>query len=193
MSPQPPADPSRRSLLCTALGAGAVVVGATLLAPPLVVLVAPALEPRDEEASGGASRWVDVGPAGRFEVGAPPRRVVLRAERRDAWRVESGVTLGTIWVQRPAPTTFLVHSAACTHLGCAVDFRDAGFVCPCHGARFAPDGSLAPLPDGTPNPAPRALDVLAWRVEEGHDHLHVAWQRFALNVADKLPAGGGDA
>jgi Rieske Fe-S protein len=192
MSEPTPPDPARRSLLCAALGAGAAAVGVALLTPPLVVLVAPAVEPGPGR-EGDGLRWIDLGPAARFGVGAAPRRVVLRTDRRDAWRVETGVALGTIWVQRPKTDTFLIHSATCTHLGCAVDFREAAFICPCHGARFAADGGLAPMPDGAPNPAPRGLDALAWRLVAGVDHLEVAWQRFALNVPDQRPVGGGAA
>jgi Rieske Fe-S protein len=35
-------------------------------------------------------------------------------------------------------------SARCTHLGCLVAFNRAeqAWECPCHGSRFAPDGSI---------------------------------------------------
>jgi glycine/D-amino acid oxidase-like deaminating enzyme/nitrite reductase/ring-hydroxylating ferredoxin subunit len=44
-------------------------------------------------------------------------------------------------------------SARCTHLGCIVHFNDAerAWECPCHGSRFAPDGSVIQ------GPANRAL------------------------------------
>jgi Rieske Fe-S protein len=196
MSEPTPEPQTRRSLLCAALGAGAAAVGAALLAPPLVVLVAPLVDTPSTPDATSATRWVDVGPASLFPVGTSPRRVILRAERRDAWRVEPGVALGTIWVQRPHPSSFLIHSAACTHLGCAVDFRDALFVCPCHGARFSPDGALAPLPDGAPNPAPRPLDALEWRLNGGDTpsgRLLVAWRRFEPNIPEQRPVGGGAA
>ena len=45
-------------------------------------------------------------------------------------------------------------STVCTHLGCIVKPREAGFECPCHGSRFAADGSVLK------GPAPRALPWL---------------------------------
>lgn len=45
-------------------------------------------------------------------------------------------------------------SIVCTHLGCIVKPTPEGFQCPCHGSRFAKDGSV------TKGPAPRALNWL---------------------------------
>jgi Rieske Fe-S protein len=42
-------------------------------------------------------------------------------------------------------------SSGCTHLGCIVNSLAEGFECPCHGSRFAADGSVLK------GPAPRAL------------------------------------
>lgn len=41
-------------------------------------------------------------------------------------------------------------SIVCTHLGCIVKPTTAGFECPCHGSRFAADGTVT----GGPAPAP---------------------------------------
>ncbi len=46
-------------------------------------------------------------------------------------------------------------SLICTHLGCVVKQSAAGFDCPCHGSKFAPDGAV------TKGPAPKALPWLA--------------------------------
>jgi nitrite reductase/ring-hydroxylating ferredoxin subunit len=42
-------------------------------------------------------------------------------------------------------------SLICTHLGCIVNPAPGGFDCPCHGSRFAADGTVLK------GPAPRAL------------------------------------
>lgn len=180
-----PATDARRAFLCKALGAGAAVLGAAALAPPLVVLVSPAFE---GDAEGPA--WVDLGPAAIFEVGAAPRRVVLRADRREAWLARRDAPLGTVYVQRTGDATFLVHSSICTHLGCAVAVSADGFRCPCHGATFARDGALT-TEEGRRNPAPRPLDTLASRIDAATGHLHVEWVRFELNVPEKRPLGQG--
>ncbi len=46
-------------------------------------------------------------------------------------------------------------SRVCTHLGCLVKTEADGFSCPCHGSRFALDGSVVK------GPAPKALPWLA--------------------------------
>ncbi len=50
---------------------------------------------------------------------------------------------------------FIVLSAVCTHLGCAVrsDPDHPGFFCPCHGSRFRPDGT------NYAGPAPKPLEA----------------------------------
>ena len=52
-------------------------------------------------------------------------------------------------------------STVCTHLGCIVKQSATGFDCPCHGSRFAPDGSVIR------GPAPKALPWLAVSVAGG--------------------------
>ena len=46
-------------------------------------------------------------------------------------------------------------SLICTHLGCVVDKKGDGYLCPCHGSVFDAQGNV------TGGPAPRALAWLA--------------------------------
>jgi Rieske Fe-S protein len=61
---------------------------------------------------------------------------------------------------RDAEGVFAV-SLVCTHLGCIVKPSATGFDCPCHGSRFAPDGSV------THGPAPVALHWIEVTGAEG--------------------------
>ncbi len=54
---------------------------------------------------------------------------------------------------RDADGSVFALSTICTHLGCIVKTQTAGFECPCHGSKFAPNG------DVTHGPAPKPL---AW-------------------------------
>jgi cytochrome b6-f complex iron-sulfur subunit len=66
-------------------------------------------------------------------------------------------------------------SRVCTHLGCLVKSEPDGFHCPCHGSRFAPNGSVVK------GPAPKALPWLAVsRVGPG---------TYLIDEAKVVPAG----
>ena len=66
----------------------------------------------------------------------------------------------SVAVFRDAEGTWAV-STVCTHLGCIVNVHPDGFECPCHGSRFAADGSV------TKGPAPRALSWLKVSAADG--------------------------
>ncbi len=56
-------------------------------------------------------------------------------------------------------------STICTHLGCIVKPTVEGFDCPCHGSKFAKDGSVLK------GPAPKALPWLEVRHVSGGDFV----------------------
>ncbi len=61
-----------------------------------------------------------------------------------------------------------VLSARCTHLGCLIAREADGLlVCPCHGSRFRPDGSVAA------GPAARPLQPLQYRLDRATGTLTV--------------------
>ncbi|MFI5397915.1 MAG: ubiquinol-cytochrome c reductase iron-sulfur subunit [Candidatus Binatia bacterium] len=66
-------------------------------------------------------------------------------------------------------------SRICTHLGCLVKSDAAGFQCPCHGSRYAPDGSVLK------GPAPKALPWLAVK--------RVAAGTYLVDESKIVPAG----
>lgn len=66
-------------------------------------------------------------------------------------------------------------STVCTHLGCIVKSEGGGFDCPCHGSRFALDGSVIK------GPAPKALPWLSISAAGG--------DTFVIDGAATVPAG----
>lgn len=65
-------------------------------------------------------------------------------------------------------------STVCTHLGCIVKPTGEGFDCPCHGSRFAADGSVMK------GPAPAALPWLA---------VEATGADFVVDEDETVPAG----
>jgi cytochrome b6-f complex iron-sulfur subunit len=70
-------------------------------------------------------------------------------------------------------------STVCTHLGCIVKNTHEGFECPCHGSRFAPDGTV------TKGPAPTALP---WRKVTGSSGNYVVDEDETVPVGTKVQA-----
>jgi cytochrome b6-f complex iron-sulfur subunit len=95
---------------------------------------------------GGLLRYLsyqfDAPPRNEFDIGLEsdylvPSRTVLAQIPAVIVRDESG---------------FKAMSLTCTHLGCSVEPRNFGYECPCHGSRYAPDGSVfkGPATSGLP-------------------------------------------
>ena len=56
---------------------------------------------------------------------------------------------------------FVAYSLTCSHLGCTIEQdEDGGFVCPCHGSRYASDGRVLQ------GPAQEALRQLRVELQE---------------------------
>jgi menaquinol-cytochrome c reductase iron-sulfur subunit len=186
-APHPPVDEastrrrmSRRLALGVSglLGLAAVTAPAALLLDPLRRRSAPA---------DTAGRWTAIGTLDRFPTGGPPQAVIMAEDQTDAWLSRPNVPIGHVLVRRTAPDAFTVHSGVCPHLGCSVAFDAPGsrFRCPCHRSSFALSGDLTPNPDGAPNPSPRGLDPLEWRVRDGR--LEVRWVRYQTGTPDRVP------
>jgi glycine/D-amino acid oxidase-like deaminating enzyme/nitrite reductase/ring-hydroxylating ferredoxin subunit len=89
---------------------------------------------------------IDIGDAKTVENLAPGDGTVARIDGR------------TLAVHRDDDGALQALSAVCTHLGCLVSFNRAerSWDCPCHGSRFAADGSVIEGP-AVENLAPREL------------------------------------
>ncbi|MBD0269328.1 MAG: Rieske 2Fe-2S domain-containing protein [Cyanobacteria bacterium Co-bin8] len=77
--------------------------------------------------------------------------------------LERNTALGPVLVTGDAanPESLRAVNATCTHQGCAVKWQaqEQEFLCPCHGARYAPDGEVLQGPAGD------ALETYSVRVE----------------------------
>lgn len=80
---------------------------------------------------------------------------------------------------RDAGGVFAV-STVCTHLGCIVRTTLDGFDCPCHGSRFATDGSVVR------GPAPNALPWLG--VTPGSGGAVIVDEGVTVPPGTKVPA-----
>lgn len=144
-------DEDRRRFLERAINwlAGAM---ACLLGLPAAVYVL-AVHKRES-----ASKWMDAGDTS--ELGRDfPQEITFRRNRIDGWKIHSGTE--TAWLSKTADNKLIAFSPWCTHLGCAYRWETnrKEFSCPCHGSRFAKDGTVIA------GPATRPLDRYEIKLE----------------------------
>lgn len=170
LSPETEPTLSRRRFFRRIVLLFSSLAGAVLTIPFVAAVVGPSFR-RSQ------SPWSRVGKLGNLNVDQP---VNLDFERRStqAYLVEK--VENTVWVVKGDSGKVQVFSPICTHLGCHYNW-DAGrgkFVCPCHGSVFTPGGEVVA------GPAPRPLDTLPSKVEDGV--LYVRWERFEPGVSAKI-------
>ena len=177
-------DSSRRGFLERLTIGLSALVGLVMSAGPLGILLHPLLGKRSRQPTAG---WRLVGPVARFAIGGPPTRVVITEDRQDGWLSRPGTPVGPVVVQRLSAEAFRVFSGICPHLGCSVGVQagETPFLCPCHRSRFDAEGIRLESTSGDTNPAPRPLDELEWRIDNGA--LAVNWVRYRPGTADQVP------
>jgi menaquinol-cytochrome c reductase iron-sulfur subunit len=180
----PPSKPSRaedaeprpaRRTVTLAVVVGSCAIAAATAIPAAAFVAAPI------SSKGAAGRWVRTLRLDQL-VDGEPKRVAIVDDRRDAWTIERGVELGSVWVVKRGDKVS-AFSAVCPHLGCSVNIAPeagGGFACPCHTSAFAPDGTRKS------GPSPRDLDALATRIEEGF--VAVDFRRFRIGIPEKVEA-----
>ena len=162
---------TRRSFLGVLLGFGTVVVGAALSVPLIRFALHPLLTKTTEIG------WSDVGKIDEFAALTAPAKRVIKVEQRDAWR--KIISEKAVYVVSAKNGTVRVLSPICPHLGCSVPWNETKreFICPCHVAVFAMDGTKIS------GPAPRSMDDLDSKVEDGM--LKVRYQYFRQLIPTK--------
>ena len=164
---------TRRSFLGVLLGFGTVVMGAALSVPLIRFALHPLLTRTTEIG------WSDVGKIDEFASLTAPAKRLIKVEQRDAWR--RIISEKAIYVLPPKNGTARILSPICPHLGCSVPWNETKqeFICPCHVAVFAMDGTKVS------GPAPRSMDDLESKIENGM--LKVRYQYFRQLIPTKEP------
>jgi menaquinol-cytochrome c reductase iron-sulfur subunit len=175
--PLPPGAPveSRRSFLGVLLGLGAFFVGALLSVPLIRFALFPLLR-RTTELKNST-----VGDLSAFSSLSEPVMRTIQIEQVDGWR--KAVSEKAVYVTKDGRGQLLVLTSICPHLGCTVPWNKEKkqFICPCHGATFAADGTRVS------GPSLRGMDSLETSVQDGQ--LLVQFQYFRQLVSDKEVIG----
>jgi menaquinol-cytochrome c reductase iron-sulfur subunit len=162
---------TRRSFLGVLLGLRTVVMGAALSVPLIRFALHPLLTKTTEIG------WSEVGKIDEFASLTAPVKRIVKVEQRDAWR--KIISEKPVYVLPAKDGTVRVLSPVCPHLGCSIPWNETKreFICPCHVAVFAMDGTKIS------GPAPRSMDDLESKVEDGM--LKVRYQYFRQLIPQK--------
>jgi menaquinol-cytochrome c reductase iron-sulfur subunit len=157
---------SRRSFFQWMTSAAAVCIGLGLSIPLVGYLVSPAFKRR-------AQPWVDVGAVEDLPVNEP-KQLDYVTSIRDGWMETKAQK--AVWAIKRPDGGVTVFSPICTHLGCGYRWEqgDHAFKCPCHGSVYDREGKVIA------GPAPRKLDTLPWKVENGR--LLVMYKEFKAGL-----------
>jgi menaquinol-cytochrome c reductase iron-sulfur subunit len=166
---------SRRSFLGVLLALGSFFVG-TLLSVPLIRFTLFPLLRRTTELKNSP-----VGKVDEFLSLTEPVMRTIQIEQVDGWR--KAVSEKAVYVTKDSQGQLRVLTAICPHLGCTVPWNKekSQFVCPCHGATFAADGTRVS------GPSLRGMDTLETSIRDGQ--LRVRFEYFRQLVSDKEVIG----
>lgn len=170
-----PLETTRRSYIGWLVGLCGAAVSAVLSVPLVRFTLFPLTTQTTE------TKWSDAGPVSDLQSSTKPLIRTIKVEQIDGWRKNVSETL--VYIANDATGRLSVLSAVCPHLGCSVQWQDGkkAFVCPCHSATFDASGAC------TGGPAPRAMDTLETKVQDGR--LMVRYQYFRQLVPTKEVIG----
>lgn len=123
--------------------------------------------------------WSDAGTAADLELNEPQERRFFQTVKT-GWQEER--VERTVWLVRRSAERVTAFSPNCPHLGCGYRWfsQDRQFKCPCHASFFDIDGKVLA------GPAPRALDVLETKIENGK--VLVKFEIFQVGTTKKAAA-----
>lgn len=162
---------TRRQFMIAATGVLTFLCGLVMGLPLIGSFIGPSFQPAKK-------KWITV--AGLMDLPAgQPVSLSVSDIQVDAYLREP--VIKHLWVIKHSDSDVTVFSPICTHLGCHYNWNSASgrFECPCHRSVYAPDGTVLG------GPAPRRLDTLATRIENGR--LFVNWQQFRSGIPEKIP------
>src|SRR5229473_7952125 len=166
---------SRRSFLGGLLGLGSFLVGALLSVPLIRFALFPLLRRTTDLKESPVGALTD------FSSLAEPVMRTIQIEQVDGWR--KAISEKAVYITKDTQGQLRVLTSVCPHLGCTVPWGKERnqFVCPCHGATFAPDGTRVS------GPSLRGMDTLETSLQDGQ--LQVRFQYFRQLVSDKEVIG----
>ncbi len=161
---------SRRRFFQWVITAAAGFIGISLAIPLAGYVISPALKRRQKP-------WVEVGRMDALPVGEP-KQLEYIASVHDGYLETKRHK--AIWAVKQSDGTVNVFSPMCTHLGCGYhwDGAERTFKCPCHGSVYDVEGKVLG------GPAPRPLDVLPLKVEDGR--ILVMYKEFKSGIARQI-------
>lgn len=164
----------RRTALKAIWGAAGAAVAAVVALPGVSFFLDPLLRP--QKTRGVWKKLVRL--QSLPEEHPSPYAVV--GERVDAWTRHPSERLGTVWLTRKKDGQVQALSGECPHFGCGLKYSadHTEFQCPCHASYFAPDGTAKS------GPAPRAMDSLETKIDNGF--VHVRFVKFRPQRKDKV-------
>jgi menaquinol-cytochrome c reductase iron-sulfur subunit len=157
-----PTTETRRTLFSRIIGIASGLISLGLAIPLASYVISPALKRRE-------ASWVEVAPTDRLQTGKPIE-LEYASTVKDGWRTVTAKK--AVWVVKQPAGGIVVFSPLCPHLGCGFRWEagDHTFKCPCHGSVYDVNGKVLA------GPAPRSLDVLPSKVEQGT--LSVVYKEF---------------
>lgn len=147
-------------------------IGAAAAVPLAGFGILPVLRTKDPS-------WSDAGSIRELAAGVPQERRFSQTVK-NGWQEDK--VERTVWLVRKQDGSVAAFAPACPHLGCGYRWFPAEqrFKCPCHVSVFDIDGKVLE------GPAPRSLDLLETKVEDGR--VFVKFQIFQVGTSVKAAA-----